>query len=53
MTSEEQEISLVVQRDHLSSPELRLRWKQGTEETTDRKTEEGVKVVKDEFGWIG
>ena len=51
MTSEEEEISLVMQRDHLSTPKLRLGREQGTKETTDRQTEEGVEVVQDEFGW--
>jgi hypothetical protein len=51
MTSEEEEIALVMQRDHLTTPELRLRREQGTKKTTDRETEEGVEVVQDEFGW--
>jgi hypothetical protein len=52
MSSEEQEISLIVQRDDLSALELRQRWEERPEEFSDRETQSGLEVVEDEFGRV-
>ena len=52
MPPEEQEISLVVQGDDLSTFELGERREEGTEESSDRETEPGLEVVEDEFGRV-
>jgi hypothetical protein len=46
MSSEEKEITLVVQGDNLSSSELRLWGKEGTKYTSNSVTEECRKVVQ-------
>lgn len=50
MSSEEEKVALVVQRDDLSSAELGQRGEEGPEKPANRVTEEGGKVVKDELG---
>lgn len=51
MPSEEEKVSLIVESDNLTSSELRLRWKERTEESTDRVTKEGCEVVEDQFSY--
>ena len=57
MSTEEQEITLVVQRDHLSTPELGHGWEEGSEQPSDVHSEQCGKVVQDELGgmrrWAG
>jgi hypothetical protein len=50
MSTEEQEISLVVQSDHLTSLELRHGREEGTEESPGLDSQQGGEVVEDEFG---
>lgn len=50
MSTEEQEIPLIMQRDHLSPPELRHGREQGPKQPPDVHPEQGREIVQDEFG---
>lgn len=53
MSSEEEKVSLIVERDDLATFELREGREERAEKTTDGETKTGLEVVEDEFGGVG
>lgn len=53
MTTEEEEVALVMQGDDLATAELRERGEEGSEHATDSVTQQRCEAVQDEFGWGG
>lgn len=51
MTTEEQEITLIVQRDHLTTSEHGHGREHGSEQSANRDTEQSRESVQDEFRW--
>jgi hypothetical protein len=50
MATEEEEVSLIVQRDDLSAAELGLGREQSTKDSSDRVSEQSGEVIQDELG---
>lgn len=53
MTTEKEEITLVVQRDDLTTTEHGHWREHGAKQSTDRDTEQGGESVQDEFRYTG